>query len=36
MTAEQIKTSIRDSIQSFNNGNLTERCIEFFEILFMT
>jgi hypothetical protein len=33
MTAEQIKTSIRDSIQSFRNGNLSERCIELFEIL---
>jgi hypothetical protein len=33
MTAEQIKTSIRDSIHSFSDGNLSERCIDLFEIL---
>lgn len=33
MTAEQIKSNIRETLQSFAKGNLTEKSIELFEKL---
>lgn len=33
MTAEQIKSNIKESLQAFAKGNLTEKSIELFEEL---